>query len=491
MPTVNPQGSRTGLILWTVITSFLSVLSVILVIYFYLDADSARKQSDQLRSKYAKAVAEGELNSPAVSALYDAANSGTDPTLNSSMTGIQIALTQRDNLARKIAGQAAAEDPNSAARATSAADTSIKRAIDRLKLDAKALPSENLAGAIDTLASTLGNRQQEVATLNEQLKSTQDRLDKTLADTQAQIKQMTDTMEQVRKEQQDAVSNVSSVTASKDEQVQSISSDYEKQLAALREQVSALQTVNEELGGRNRQLEIEVDKVRARLSEVRIDPTQAVTRQADGKIIRLPGGNVAFIDLGAGDHVTPGLTFEVFDKVDGIPQAGDASTEENLPAGKASLEVVRVSPTTSECRITRLAPGQTLSEGDLIANLVYDRNTTYNFLVYGNFDLDRNGVATPQDAEVIKRLITQWGGNVAAELNVDTDFVVLGKEPEIPTISKEERDVDPVLKAKYDAAVAESEAYAEISAKAREYRIPILNQNRFLYLIGYFDQARR
>jgi hypothetical protein len=76
--------------------------------------------------------------------------------------------------------------------------------------------------------------------------------------------------------------------------------------------------------------------------------------------------------------------------------------------GKASIEVVRVGNTTSECRITRTSRGATLSEGDLIANLVYDKNTKYNFLVYGNFDLDRNGVATPQDAEVIKRLITQW-----------------------------------------------------------------------------------
>jgi hypothetical protein len=224
---------------------------------------------------------------------------------------------------------------------------------------------------------------------------------------------------------------------------------------------------------------------------VRIDPTQAVLRQPDGKIIRLPAKNVAFIDLGAGDHVTPGLTFEVFDKNDGVPQPGDPTTDEELPKGKASIEVVRVSPTASECRVIRLQPGTTLSEGDLIVNLVYDRNTKYNFVVYGNFDLDQNGVATPQDAEVIKRLVTQWGGKMAADLNVDTDFVVLGKEPEIPTVNRDDLVNDPILKARYDAAVADSEAYADISAKAREYRIPILNQNRFLYLIGYYDQARR
>ncbi|HWP39981.1 MAG TPA: hypothetical protein VNL70_03570, partial [Tepidisphaeraceae bacterium] len=213
-----------------------------------------------------------------------------------------------------------------------------------------------------------------------------------------------------------------------------------------------------------------------------------VTRQPDGRIVRLPGNDVAFIDLGLGDQVTPGLTFEVFDKVEGIPPPGDPATEENLPQGKASLEVIRVGPTSSECRITRRAPGAALSEGDLIVNLVYDRNTKYNFLVHGNFDLDQNGVATSQDAEVIKRLITQWGGNIVGEINVDTDFVVLGKEPVIPDRPTEP---DPIAQANYERAIAEYDVYQEISAKARTYRIPILNQNRFLYLVGYYEQAKR
>ena len=76
------------------------------------------------------------------------------------------------------------------------------------------------------------------------------------------------------------------------------------------------------------------------------------------------------------------------------------------------------------------------------------------------------------------------------EINVETDFVVLGAEPQIPTLTREERE-DPVQKAIYDRAVAEAEAYANISAKARDYRIPILNQNRFLYMIGYYELSKR
>jgi hypothetical protein len=40
-------------------------------------------------------------------------------------------------------------------------------------------------------------------------------------------------------------------------------------------------------------------------------------------------------------------------------------------------------------------------------------------------------------------------------------------------------------------AVAEADQYAEIAQRARSYRLPILNQNRFLYMVGYYEQSRR
>ena len=484
MPPVN-QGSRAALVVWTVITSFLFIVATIFAIYFYVDADSARKTAMAQSRKYNDVVRETELQGGDIAALLEVRQN--DPTLNPSMPAMQVALTQRDNLARKIAGPTT----DSPAAAVSAANAAVARAAERLKIDAKSLPSENLVEAVNTLTNTLQNRQNEVATLNAQVADLQKKQEALVRDTQAQIEQMTRTMEQIRVEQQEAIANVSSVTAEKDTQIQTVSGDAERQLAALREQIQSLQTANAELGGRNRGLELELNRIRERLSEVRIDPTQAVTRVPDGRIIRVQANNTVYIDLGGGDQVTPGLTFEVFDKGDGIPQPGDPASDENLPQGKASIEVIRVNPSTSECRVTRTTPGTALSEGDLIVNLVYDKNTKYNFVVFGNFDLDRNGVATPQDAEVIKRLVTQWGGNIVGDINVDTDFVVLGREPEIPTATRAELESDPILKARYDAAVAEAEAYSQISAKAREYRIPILNQNRFLYLIGYYNQAKR
>lgn len=492
MPPVN-QGSRAALVTWTVITSILFVTATILAIYFYVDASGARDTLTTMTKKYQNVAQEAELNSPAVASLLEARQNDQSGLLNSQMSGIQVALAQRDALAKLLAGASAADDTagNAFAKATTAAQNAINTARQKLKLDNKALSGENMVEAITTLSNTLAARQTEVATLSQQLTDTQNQLQKTVDDTQAQIAQMTRTLEEVRAEQQQALLSVSEITRSKDDQFSAAADDALKQVEASKQQVQQVQVENAELAASNRKLELELDRTRQKLNDIRVDPTQAVTRQPDGKIVRIPTRDTVFIDLGAGSQVTPGLTFEVFDKNDGIPPPGDPTTEENLPVGKATLEVIRVGNTTSEARVTRTARGATLSEGDLIANLVYDKNTRYNFLVYGKFDLDRNNLATTQDAEVIKRLITQWGGNVVNELNVDTDFVVLGKEPEIPTVSREQLETDALAKAQFDAAVADADAYADISAKARAYRIPILNQNRFLYLVGYFDQAKR
>ncbi len=227
-----------------------------------------------------------------------------------------------------------------------------------------------------------------------------------------------------------------------------------------------------------------------KLAGIRIDPKNAVVQQADGHITRLPGNGVLYIDLGAGDQVSPGLTFEVYDKRKGVPAVGDGTREGELPVGKASIEVVRVGQGSSECRIVKQELGQTLVEGDLIANVVFDPKTKYKFLVYGNFDMDQNGIASSEDAKIIQRLITQWGGQLTDKVDVETDFVVLGKEPEVPVLSEEDKN-NPVEEKKVADAQAALEAYQKVLKSARDLTIPVMNQNRFLYFVGYFDQVKR
>ena len=71
------------------------------------------------------------------------------------------------------------------------------------------------------------------------------------------------------------------------------------------------------------------------------------------------------IDLGVGDGLTPGTTFEVYDSQTGVP-APDAAGGRGVPPGTATIEVVRIAPGYSECRVVRRAPRATINMGDLI-----------------------------------------------------------------------------------------------------------------------------
>ncbi len=235
----------------------------------------------------------------------------------------------------------------------------------------------------------------------------------------------------------------------------------------------------------------QLDKAVAKLKKYQPtkDILDAIVRRPDGKIIQLDKNSIVYINLGTGNQITPGMTFEIYDKAEGVPsmQEGD----DKLPTGKGSLEVVRVGANSSECRVVRTQSGNVIVEGDIVANLVYDPNIHYAFHVFGDFDLDQNNVATQPETEVVKRLVAAWGGRIADDIGINTDFVVLGKEPEIPTYTKEELEQDPYGRLKWQTAVEAKQKYDAVRTKAQEFQVPILNQNQFLYLIGYYDQAKR
>ncbi len=64
-------------------------------------------------------------------------------------------------------------------------------------------------------------------------------------------------------------------------------------------------------------------------------------------------------------------------------------------------------------------------------------------------------------------------------------------EPTLPVATREELEENPIRKFEYEKAEQAFKAYEDIKTRAVDLHIPVLNQNRFLFLIGYFDQARR
>lgn len=487
MPPPSGSSSRSNtMVTWTVVCSILFVTSAIFAIYFYVAKSQAEKDLAGQTTKYQAIVPASALTSPDVTELDNLKKSENVFKIDSQMSVFSAAIKQRNLLSEMIGGSGA----NPIAAYSSAQET-LQQTADKLKPAGLTLPtSDNLVGAVQALASGLQARIDAGNDLQAQLAASKKAQADNIAASAATIKEMEDAVAQLRAEHGEAMNQLNAYREQKNTDVAGI----ETTAAAAREQFNKLATENQvALREKDRQIEQltrDLKGMRDALGELRPDPGSTVVRQVDARIIRVPEQGTVFIDLGQRDSVVPGLTFEIFDKAEGIPAAGDPQTNDQLPAGKASIEVLRVSADSSEARVTRKTPGSVITEGDLCVNLVYDKNTKYNFLVYGNFDLDQNKQATPQDTEVIKRLITQWGANLTDKVNIETDFIVLGKEPELPVFTREDL-IEPLNAKRMSDAQADLDAYEAVRQKAVEMRIPILNQNRFLYLVGFYNQATR
>jgi uncharacterized membrane-anchored protein YhcB (DUF1043 family) len=463
------QASRSGLITATIVMAFLFVLSAVFAIYFYANASKVSKERDTLRTQYGEVIDQAALGGSDIAALESARTSaeqfnGYGGTVNSQSKLFDVALGQRNYLASLIA-------TGSTEQAINAAKAAAVQAADAAKHSNAKLPGTSLVDVIHGLSTVVAASQSEVDALNKQLDDANDKLKTQAATSQALVDKFTQDVQAAQKE-----------TTAASDRADQLSSDQQKKVQELQSQLDTTLKSSQEA-------QKQLNDLRIKLAALRPDPNGPILRQADGHIVRVvPNGSTVFIDRGAGEQMSEGLTFEVFDKNEGIPPPGDPNTNDNLPKGKGSIEVVRVGPSSSECRIINQQPGQSIAEGDLICNLVYDVNTKYRFFVYGNFDLAHTGKPTPADAVAIKRLITQWGGMVVNDITADTDFVVLGAEPVINAYTKDDLE-DPLIKAKYQAEQQGAAAYDDIRGKALDYKIPILNQNRFLYLVGYYELA--
>ena len=97
-----------------------------------------------------------------------------------------------------------------------------------------------------------------------------------------------------------------------------------------------------------------------------------------------------------------------------------------------------------------------------------------------------NNVATAQGRLEIVRLIKKWGGLIDRHLTSQTDFLVLGAEPASPSLSGAAAAL-PQNQALIAARQAEQSTYNRLAAEAQRLSVPILNANRFLAMIGYYN----
>ncbi len=486
MPTVvsSTQSSRSGLITTVIASVTIAVIMIVIAVYFSTAASKSEKDLASLKVTNREMYPDGAPGDPKIVKLKQLQS--LFPGLNSAL---EISMAQSEQLAKMLGGNSTPEAAVNQAKSTLATAAKKIEEMNSQKVISFTFPANaSMSEVINALTTQLAQVAQDKKASDDQLvaarKSQTDQLaaqkaqlddkDKQIAEAAAKVAASEQKVAEVQAGIASGMTSVTQTGASKIKELQDTNAKLTTDLSNINAKFKASETM--------------VTGLKGKLHQVRTVPGEAVIQQPDGAIITISDNNRCFINIGSRQSVTLGLTFEVYDKGRGIPALGDGLADTNMPIGKASLEVVAVGPNTSECQITKIQPGQQIVIGDHIANLVFDPNTKYNFFVYGGFDLSSSGGANPNDAEIVKRLITQWGGKIQDHIDVDTDFVVMGAEPVAPSGIDPNNPNDQLRQAKYRADLAKYQAQV---LSATQLSVPIMNQNRFLYFIGYFDQAKR
>jgi hypothetical protein len=259
-----------------------------------------------------------------------------------------------------------------------------------------------------------------------------------------------------------------------------------EQVKTLRDQLQQarddMKALNDDLLKTREELKVAQDDLKSekeKLSKIEPGPDREVlAHQPDGKVILIDDqAQVVHLNIGIDDHVYQGLTLTVYDRGTSIPEDGK---------GKAEIEVFDVAKTYSAARIIQSELTKPILHGDLVANLIWDADRTNVFVIAGDFDLDNDGMLDYNGADKIKTLIEKWGGRVDDAISIDTDFIVLGQQPQVlqrPTL--EEQDIDPRAMEIYNASLQRLNRYNGLRDQAQTLWIPIFTYERFLYFIGY------
>ena len=219
------------------------------------------------------------------------------------------------------------------------------------------------------------------------------------------------------------------------------------------------------------------------VAKIEPGPDRAVLAQEpDGQVLLVDDkAKVVHLNIGSNEHVYPGLTFTVYDR--GTAVTGDGK-------GKAEIKVFDVAETYSAARIVNPEISKPILKGDIVANLIWDADRTNVFAVAGDFDLDSDGQLDADATTRIETLVEKWGGKMADAITIDTDFLVLGKQPVVlraPTL--EEQEVDPKAEEKHQASLQRLARYNQLRDKAQSLWIPVFTYEKFLHFVGYKSQV--
>ncbi|MHC4227085.1 MAG: BRCT domain-containing protein [Planctomycetota bacterium] len=369
--------------------------------------------------------------------------------INNANTNVATAL----NLARDHIG---VEDPNNR--------RGLVQAVKELtaKLERTIKERDGTQAQLDDLRVTSKKEEEAHFRENQALTAEKEKLVQAVNDTKQKYDDLSALLQQTTSEQ------VKTITEQRDK----LSAELDAKNAALLRAQAELQTAQDLL-----------KRAQDAVAKVEPGPDRGVlAHEPDGQVILVDDkAQVVHLNIGSNERVYPGLTFTVYDRGGSVSADGQ---------GKAEIKVFDVAKTYSAARIVKSELTKPILQGDVVANLIWDADRTNVFVIAGDFDLDSDGLIEQDGGRKIKTLVEKWGGSVAEAVSVDTDFLVLGAQPQVgekPTF--EQLEVDPRAGEKHAASLQRLNRYNQLHSQAQGLWIPVFTYEKFLYFIGYNSQV--
>lgn len=398
-------------------------------------------------------------------------------------------LTQRDEekaaLGQKLDKAQNQQLPALAKKITGrmvSADAALAEADQALSMHADAYANQGLIPAVQGLDGMVKAHEGRITQLEKRERELGDAVAKQTQSNKNLKSDYEKTLRGVTKALSDAQAAHARDLADKDTQRGRALAEKDAIITRREQKITVLTQEKDELMMETQKRDARIAKIQKKLRVVIGRPKLGlwVLKQGDGKIAKvLPDRNIVFIDLGERDNIKPGLPFSVYSRKTGIPDDGKP---------KAKIIVVNVGPTTSECRVTAPAKEGPITEGDVVANVVYDTSRVHNFVVEGEFDLYAEGRADPLGNRRVRALVNTFGGKIADLVSVDTDFVIMGEEP--PRPPEPAGDAPAGDWQLFNDKMRKYNHYKQIFAAAQTLQIPVLNTTRFLAFSGYVPVKR-
>lgn len=453
----------TGVVVSLVVFVLCTVFLLVLTIVFYTGQTKAEQDFQKSNATLTRYVSKDLRNLQSIKAILD------EVKISHGESVVRFLQLKQEDIMQYVAGNRTASlnsVKDQFKRLGVSDESSVRDALQQQGRDLRSRQSE-----IDGLKTQLAARDSEIRGLEARTKQIQDDHQNELNAVIGKIA----AYEQAAKDYRDELNDVKGKYYGN---VERLKAGYDNEIARLENEKDSL--FQERIILKER-----LDEIQSIFSKDRLKSKNPALL-VDGTILDSAGSNEVYINRGKAHRIVLGMTFEVYDNEAALADVDQLTGQ--LPRGKASLQVVQVRSTTSKCKITRSITGRPVVRHDVIANAVYDPDYIFKFLVHGKFDVDGDSKPTETEADFLRSLIVNWGGEVVTgeQLPGDLDFLVLGVEPREPMPPRPD-----ATEFELDSWVQKRRAHERYHAlfrQASEAQIPVLNSNRFFILIGYTDR---